>query len=440
MKKIASSPAARIAAAAFAVMLIAAACSSSDNNAANGARETGELGQVIVPAGEQIQIRLLHLWEGQSAATGITSNISAMLAIADYGDIRGFTVDFGPPLLDPCEPIAGADLARDLVADPQIVGIVGPTCSASAVGIAPVFSEAGLSLISIGTSPDLTSDLAGNKGSDNHAGFYRSSYNDAEQTEAIAQYLYNERQFTTAATLHTSNAYSQGLAESFAAAFERLGGTITTLGVANTPEEVVTALAGLAADTPQALQLAIYPHSDLVVSELAAIPGLENTLIITDGSIGEEVVNPASQGVYFAVPDINFTGEDGNTNQSTNQSADDFVDAYLTDANELPAGTFWAHTYDGAVLLLEAIEAASYVNDDGALVIDREGIRGWLNEVADYEGLSGNHTCDEFGDCGEVKTLIVYNDPELPDEIDLTVDQTYVDLVRVNVVYEYSRS
>ncbi|GIS99422.1 MAG: hypothetical protein CM1200mP26_11350 [Acidimicrobiales bacterium] len=74
---------------------------------------------------------------------------------------------------------------------------------------------------------------------------------------------------------------------------------------------------------------------------------------------------------------------------------------------EKPSAAFWAHAYDATTLLLEAIDAASYVDEDGALVIDRAGVREWLNGVTDYEGMIGTLSCDEFGDCGSQKITVI---------------------------------
>ncbi|MCH2443762.1 MAG: BMP family ABC transporter substrate-binding protein, partial [Acidimicrobiales bacterium] len=58
----------------------------------------------------------------------------------------------------------------------------------------------------------------------------------------------------------------------------------------------------------------------------------------------------------------------------------------------------------------DAISAASY-DDGGTLVIDRAGVREYLNSIAGYSGIIGVLTCDDFGDCGSQRiSVIQHND------------------------------
>ena len=61
-------------------------------------------------------------------------------------------------------------------------------------------------------------------------------------------------------------------------------------------------------------------------------------------------------------------------------------------------------------MLLDAISAASY-DDGGTLVIDRAGVRQYLNSISGYSGIIGVLTCDAFGDCGSQRiSVIQHND------------------------------
>ena len=68
----------------------------------------------------------------------------------------------------------------------------------------------------------------------------------------------------------------------------------------------------------------------------------------------------------------------------------------------------WAPSYDATTLLLEAIEAASY-RDGDRLMIDRQGVRDYLDSVEGYRGLTGTISCDAFGDCGANSITVVQN-------------------------------
>ena len=87
--------------------------------------------------------------------------------------------------------------------------------------------------------------------------------------------------------------------------------------------------------------------------------------------------------------------------------------------------SFWAHSYDAATILLEAIQAASFVND-GELTIDRAGVREYLDNLKGYAGIIGSLTCDEFGDCGAQRITVIGN---------MSADY---DASNNNVVFEYA--
>ena len=78
-------------------------------------------------------------------------------------------------------------------------------------------------------------------------------------------------------------------------------------------------------------------------------------------------------------------------------------------------------------MLLDAIDAASWVDGDGNLNIDRQGVRDHLNGIQGYSGLIGTINCDDFGDCGSQKiTVILHEDSgDIPASI-------------ANVVFEYA--
>ena len=416
------------------------------NADADAALGDGSLGFVTVPAGESVQLRLVQLDQGALSAAGRTAITISQMALADYGNINGFEVEFGEPISDPCKPDAAEALAYEIVDDTQIVGVVGPTCSASSVAFSPVLSEAGLVVItSFSTTPVLTSDLAGNPGPDYYPGFYRTTPNDKLKAISIARFLCIAQELTSAAVLHTGNSFTQSLAEEFAAAFEELGGTITAIEQAVSPADVLsrataiatadrigtdragtssrcTTTASLDQDSPQAVLLVLYPPSEIeLLGQVAALPALANTLLITDGTVGKDIFNDQTVGMFFTLPDRYGS----NLNQSTQVSTEDFLARYEQAFGEAPPLTTWAQAYDATTLLLDAVAAASYVNDAGDLIIDRQGIRLWLNQVEGYVGLSGPLECDDFGDCSSEGTLVA-------EQISTDIDAAFN-----NIVFEH---
>ena len=368
------------------------------------------LGVVEVEAGDAIQIRSLEAITGDVAFFGLPIDRATQIAVDDYGQIHGFDVDLGTSLDDTCSNDGGQAAAQIIVADEDVVGVVGTSCSGAAVAAAPLITDAGMILISGGnTSPALTSDLAGNAGLNYSVGYYRTAHNDLYQGAAMAKFVFSELGISEAATIHDGDPYTQGLAQAFADAFEREGGTVTGFsGINKGDTDMVPVLTEVAAGSPGALFFPIFqPEGDFIADQAPSVPGLEDTVLLAaDGLLNTNYLKLSqTAGMYFSGPDQRF-GE--NVNQSTGKSAVDFLAAYEAAYGEGPAAPFWAHGYDATTLLLDAIAAASWV-EDGTLMIDRQGIRDHLNSVSGYSGLIGTINCDAFGDCGAARITVVQN-------------------------------
>lgn len=430
--------------------LVAAACGDDDEDTSTGsdagsdddmaeeeddmAEEShdslgdGSLGTVTVEAGEQIQIRSLNAISGDVAFLGVPNQRGIEAAVADYGTIKGFEVTSGEGLDDLCSAEGGAAAAQQIIADEQVVGVIGTSCSGAATAAAPLISDAGLVMISgSNTSPDLTSDLQGTAGPDYHVGYYRTAHNDLFQGAAMAEFVFNELGLTTAAAIHDGDPYTNGLAKAFTDAFEALGGEVTGFtSVSKEDTDMTPVLTEVGAGEPQALFFPIFqPAGDFIADQAPGVAGLENTqLLAADGLLNTNYMElPQSIGMFFSGPDTRF-GE--NMNQSTGKTASEVLAEYESAHGEAPAAPFWGHSYDAAAMLLDAIDAASSVDGDGNLVIDRAGVREYLNGISGYSGLIGTINCDDFGDCGSQKITVIDHDS---DDVAASME---------NVVFEYA--
>ncbi|MFL3021361.1 MAG: branched-chain amino acid ABC transporter substrate-binding protein [Candidatus Poriferisodalaceae bacterium] len=406
----------------FAFALVAAACGGSDDDSSSGSSSEsssadehdslgdGSLGTVTVEAGEDIQIRSLNAITGDVAFLGIPNQRGVEQAIADFGDIHGFSVTIGTGLDDLCSADGGQAAAQTIVADEDVVGVIGTSCSGAATAASPLISEAGMVMISpSNTSPALTSDLAGTAGDNYHPGYYRTAHNDLFQGAAMAKFVYEELGISEAAAIHDGDPYTQGLAQAFADAFENLGGSVTGFtGVNKEDTDMVPVLTEIAAGSPGALFFPIFqPAGDFVADQAPGVSGLEGVVLL--GADGLQVQTfmelPQANGMYLSGPDLDY---EGNVNQSTGATAEKFLADYESNNGNAPEAPFWAHSYDATTILLEAIKAASH-SHDGNLEIDRAGVREYLDNLSGYEALIGTLSCDDFGDCGAQRITVVQN-------------------------------
>lgn len=421
--------------------LIAAACGDDDDTDAGSGDDAGDdggdadhlgdgsLGTITVEAGAEVQIRSLNAITGDVAFLGIPNQRGVEAAVADYGQIHGFDVTSGQGLDDLCSADGGQAAAQTIVADEQIAGVIGTSCSGAATAASPLISEAGIVMISgSNTSPALTSDLQGTAGENYNTGYYRTAHNDLFQGAAMADFVFNDLGFATAAAIHDGDPYTQGLAQAFSDAFEELGGEITGFtGVNKEDTDMVPVLTEIAAGAPEALFFPIFqPAGDFVADQAHGVAGLENVqLLAADGLLTDGFLELGqSEGMYFSGPDVRF-GE--NLNESTGKTAADVLADYDANWGEPPSAPFWGHSYDAAAMLLDAISAASFVDGDGNLVIDKAGVREHLDGIQGYSGVIGTINCDGFGDCGSQKITVIKHDSAAD-----------IEASKTNVVFEFA--
>ncbi len=422
----------------FAFSLMAAACgdSSDETDAGSDAGSEdggdslgdGSLGTVTVEAGDAIQIRSLEAITGDVAFLGIPNEVATRLAVADYGQINGFDVEVGTGLDDLCSADGGQAAAQTIVADEQVVGVIGTSCSGAATAAAPLIADAGMVMISpANTSPALTSDLAGTAGENYNEGYYRTAHNDLFQGEAMAKFVFEDLGLSKAAAIHDGDPYTNGLAQAFADAFTALGGEVVVFTAVNKEDtDMVPVLTEVAAGAPEAIFFPIFqPAGDFIADQAPGVAGLEDTVLLAaDGLLVDGFLElPASEGMHFSGPDVRF-GE--NKNESTGKNANEVLADYEADQGAAPSAAFWGHSYDATAMLLDAIEASSSMDGDN-LVIDRAGVREYLNGVSGYSGIIGTISCDDFGDCGAQKITIIKHDSAAD-----------IEASKANVVFEFA--
>jgi branched-chain amino acid transport system substrate-binding protein len=285
-----------------------------------------------------------------------------------------------------------------VAADPQIVGIVGPTCSGAAASAMKVLSEAGLVMISSSsTAPSLTS-VGGEPGLNWQPGFLRTAQNDALVGRAAAIFAFQQLGVSQAATINDGDPYTRGLTDTFERAFTELGGQVVLSTAVNKGDtDMRPVLAAVAASGAELMFFPVFRmEGDYIVLQSREMEGLANvTLMNAEGLYFEsfiEAVGEAASGMHFIAP---ATPE--------GPAFDDFAARYETEYNEPPTSTpYHAHTYDAANMLLTAIEATAVqdANADGTLHIGRQALRDVLYATSGYQGLTGSLTCDAYGDCG----------------------------------------
>lgn len=395
------------AAVIVSLALVAAACGTDD---AAEAPEFGDLAGVVVPEGGGVRIAALQAISGSVANLGADQVRAIQIAIDDFGQIEGHDV-FLSVEDDLCLSAGGNTGATRIVSDPQILGIVGTSCSGAAVPASEIMSEAGLVMVSgSNTSPSLTSrgNLTGNpeKAESWSDGYFRVAHNDEYQGQGVGEFLADFLGVSTLATLHDGDPYTENLAAETQKAFEAAGGTVVFAGsVGKEDTDMRPVLTEVAAAAPEVLFFPIFqPAADFLVLQAPDVAGFENIQLMgADGLLSQTYVTlPETEGMYFSGPAGKASAE-----------YDQLVATYTERYNEAPVQAFHAHAYDAAILLLTKIAEVAEVQEDGSLHIDRKALRDAMYATSGHEGLTGTITCNEFGDCGAPGISVYQNaDPE----------------------------
>ena len=388
--------------------------------------EPGPLGAVTLEADEAVRIRML-LSVTVAPTLGAVSWQGAEFAAEDMGPVRGRRVWLGDPVDTSCSPQGGRGGALGIVGDPQVAGVIGTNCSAAAVAASPVISDAGLVMISpSNTSPHLTSDLAGNANPDYHPGYHRVSSNDLHQARALSDFVYNELELRSVATVHDGDPYTSALVEAFADAFSVLGGEVPVQAeIAKGETDMTEVLTEFAAAGPDAIFFPLFViEGTAFAAQARAFDGLEGTTLISAAAllVSSFLGTPQSEGMYFAGPEADFSS---NVNELTGRSGQQVLDAFESRHGGFPQSPYWAHAYDATTMLLSAIESVAVEVGD-RLYIDRARLREAVG-ATDIGGLVGRVSCDEFGDCGTGRMNIYHH-----------TDTSITDPSRLRVVYVYS--
>ncbi len=381
--------------------------------------------EVTVGEGEAVQVRSL-LAHSLAASLGSVSRHGVELAVQDFGSVHGYEVALGEPVDGGCGLEGGRAGAEQIIADPQVVGVIGTNCSGAARAASPVLSAAGLVMVSpSNTSPFLTSDLAGNANSDYHPGYFRVDVNDLYKGRAVADFVYSELGLRRMVGLDDGDAYTTALVSAFGDAFQALGGVVAaTERIEKGTTDMTSVLAVFAAARPEGIFFPLFEEEGAAFVKQVRMFDDQVTLISGAALFVSNFLSiPESEGVYMVGPETDFGS---NVNVATGKNADEVLAAYQAQYGTTPASPYWAHAYDATTLLLSAIRSVA-MEVGGKLYIDRLALREELGATAGFQALIAELTCDDFGDCAPGRINIHHHN-----------DLSITDPAQVEVVYRFS--
>ena len=361
--------------------------------------QTDPIGVVKIKAGEPIHIAAWMVIAGPDASLGTDTKRGVEIAIDDKGGkLLGHPIKLSAQDTG-CNAEGGQAAATKLAADPTIVAAIGSNCSSEARPGAPILWKAGIATVSpSNTAPYLTDPKRG----PDYDGYLRTCHNDKIQGAVAAEFAWKKLGVKKAATIHDGSVYAEQLQAVFAETFKKLGGTITTQeAVSPTDTDMRPVLTKIATGAPEFIYYPIFiAAGGHITRQVKEVKGLEKVdLMGADGIFSPDFYKAAGEtaiGMYHSSPDFSaFAG-----------GYKDFLAKHQKKYGEKPLAPFHAMGYDGAMMIFAAIEKVAQKAPDGSLTIGRKALRDALYATKDMKGLTGNITCDQYGDCADPKIAI----------------------------------
>lgn len=313
---------------------------------------------------------------------------------------------------DQTDPNAGAAAMTKLAEVDKVAGVVGSFASSVSTAALPIAVRNKVMLISPGsTSPVFTERAKEGE----YQGFWaRTAPPDTYQAQALAK-LANEKGFKRVSTVVINNDYGVGFEREFVNAFEKLGGTVVNKNNPTRYDPKATTFDTEAASAfggkPEAVVAVLYAETGSLLLKSAYQQGLADgvTVMLTDGVYSEDFPKQVGQS-----PDGKYLlgGAVGTVPGAHGTALADFTKTWKEKTGK-DVTAYVPHTYDAAVLLMLAAEAADANTGEGIKSKIRDVAGGPGTEVTDvcqaleairkgedinYQGASGNVDIDENGD------------------------------------------
>jgi len=307
--------------------------------------------------------------------------LGAQLAIEKFkGPLEkaGFKVEL-VPYDDQAKPDVGVANAKNVIADKDIMVVVGHLNSGVAIPSSEVYREANLAMI----SPANTSPIVTDRGYPN---IFRICGRDDVQGVVGSEFAAGTLKAKSVYIIHDKTTYGQGVAEFFKADAEKKG--IKVLGYEGTEEKsnfdpIITPMK---ARNPDLVYFGGIYEQAAPFFKQAREKGVKSKFMGPDGMDSSDLTKIAGKTVVG----MHYTSVAGPV--SVYPKAKQFADEYKKKFGKNPE-PFAAQAYDSAVIAIKALEGAT----KGGKAPTRDAVTAAVRDVR-YDGITGTVEFDSKGD------------------------------------------
>lgn len=346
-------------------------------------------GYIVIPENGRAKIGVAMAITGPYSRLGDGVRNSVGMALRDIKPKGGLLFELAVED-DMCQRDRAYLVARAMVEEPTLVGVVGHMCGEATMAAIPVYTEAKTVMLTpASTAPSVTktgSPLV-----------FRTSWNDLAQARRAAEYASKSLGLKTAAIVYDTTTYGASLSEEFQRSFQAEGGAVVASRqlpyVLDAPfDDIVEALRSAA---PALIYFAGSGKAGAAVLKGVRDAGIRSPFMGPDSFQDQtsflDEAGPIAEGTYVTF--LRFQ-----LNPRYREWKPRYEAIYKT---TMPDFNFNPQAYDAASILIESVQKVAVKQKDGSFRIGRKALADTIRG-ADYDGLTGRISFDQSGDRTEV--------------------------------------
>src|SRR5437773_2147992 len=314
---------------------------------------------------------------GGQAALGEGIKLGAQLAVEKFkGNLEkmGYKVDL-VPFDDQAKPDVGVANAKNIIADKDIMAVIGHLNSGVAIPSSEVYKEVGVVMI----SPANTNPVVTDRGYPN---INRVCGRDDVQGVVGSEFAHGSMKVKSAAIVHDKTQYGQSIAEFFKADAEKKGIKVVAFEGTEEKSNFDPILTPIKAKNPDVIYFGGIYDQGAPFFKQAREKGIKSKFMGPDGMDSSDLTKIAGK----AVVGMNYTTAAAPT---SSPDAKKFVEKFKAKFKKNPE-PYAAESYVATAIALKAIEAATA----GGKAPSREAVAGAIRKIK-YTGLTGTIEFDD---------------------------------------------
>lgn len=356
-----------------ALAFLAAGCGGDDDGEETGAAPPAE--EPAAAADCTGAIAAIAPITGDAASIGQEQFNFMQFAVQRFNEENGtdYRLEEFDTQLDPAQ---ASTAAQQIVANSDILGVVGPAGSQEVEAVGPIFEREGITYVS-GSATRVSLTQSGD-----FAHFFRTVPNDDAQGPTIGEFIASTLDPQTVWVIDDQTSYSTGLADTATAALEEAGIEVNRESISQDQTDFSALVSRVAGADVALLPWQLGTQAQTFGQQLAE-QGSDAVIVGGDGLFTEDFAIEGSYVSSFA-PDIKGIPE-----------SQELVEAYEAEFGEFTS-TFGPPSYAATNSLLTAIQQAC---QDAGGTPDRQAVTDAMDNISiDQSILGGPLSFDENGD------------------------------------------